>query len=103
MPHAPQAAQHLILTYSHEIDFELCHAALPHGFDFCGLIGSGTKWARFRRRLKDLGHTDAQIDRITSPIGAPDLGKHPQAIAIGVAAQLLRHRAACAAIGDPTK
>lgn len=90
MPRAPGEAAHLILTYSHDIDLKLCDAALRHGFGFCGLIGSATKWARFRSRLSALGHADAQIGRITCPIGDPSLGKHPQAIAVGVTAQLLR-------------
>lgn len=89
VPHAPREAEHLILTYSHEIDLALCHALLSHGFASAGLIGSATKWARFRSRLRDLGHTEAQISRIHCPIGQPELGKHPQAIAVGVAAALL--------------
>ena len=89
MPHAPQDARHLIVTYSHEIDLALCHAALVHGFAACGLVGSDTKWARFRARLGRLGHADARILRIDCPIGMRALGKHPQAIAIGVAARLL--------------
>lgn len=92
MPHAPAQAHHLILTYSHEIDLALCHAALSHGFAGCGLIGSATKWARFQTRLCDLGHPPAQISRIACPIGDPSLGKHPQAIAVGVAARLLSER-----------
>ena len=86
---APHDAHHLILTYSHEIDLALCHAALCRGFASCGLIGSATKWARFRSRLAALGHSPADIARITCPIGDPSLGKHPQAIAIGVAARHL--------------
>ncbi|MBP0483855.1 xanthine dehydrogenase accessory protein XdhC [Sagittula salina] len=89
MAHAPRDAEHLILTYSHAIDFALCNAAITRGFKFCGLIGSDTKWARFSRRLRASGHDDAAISRICCPIGQKDLGKHPQAIAIGVATQLL--------------
>ncbi|TFL20120.1 xanthine dehydrogenase accessory protein XdhC [Jannaschia formosa] len=89
MAHAPDHAEHLILTWSHEVDLALCHAALRHGFAGCGLIGSATKWARFRARLRDLGHSDDAIARIDCPIGDPSLGKHPQAIAVGVAARLL--------------
>ncbi|TMM51553.1 xanthine dehydrogenase accessory protein XdhC [Sulfitobacter sabulilitoris] len=87
--HAPAQAEHLIVTYSHALDLALCHALLGHGFGFAGLIGSATKWARFRNRLRDLGHSDAQIARITCPIGHPELGKHPHIIAIGVAQDLL--------------
>lgn len=92
MAYAPKGASHLILTYSHELDLALCHAALHHRFRFAGVIGSDTKWARFRKRLRDLGHSDAQIQRICCPIGQKDLGKHPQAIAIGVASQLLTQK-----------
>ena len=87
---APATAEHLIVTFSHALDLELCHRLLGHGFASCGLIGSATKWARFRSRLKALGHEADQIARITCPIGNPALGKHPQAIAVGVAADLLR-------------
>lgn len=89
VPLAPGNAEHLILTYSHALDLELCHRLLHHGFGSAGLIGSASKWARFRARLQALGHTDAQIARIACPIGNPALGKHPQAIAVGVAAALL--------------
>ena len=90
MSHAPKQALHLILTYSHALDLDLCHHALRHGFAYCGVIGSDTKWARFRRKLLNLGHSEAEIDRITCPIGQPALGKHPQQIAIGVALELLQ-------------
>ncbi|MCG6560059.1 xanthine dehydrogenase accessory protein XdhC [Ruegeria sp. 1NDH52C] len=90
VPYAPKEAEHLVLTYSHELDLELCNRLLRHDFTFAGLIGSATKWARFRSRLAALGHTPQQIDRITCPIGDPALGKHPACIAIGVAARLLR-------------
>ena len=90
--YAPPLTEHLIVTYSHTLDLELCHRLLARGFVSAGLIGSSTKWARFRGRLRALGHSDAAIGRITCPIGDPGLGKHPQAIAIGVAAGLLAHR-----------
>ena len=88
--HAPAAADHLILTYSHEMDLALCHAVLSHDFRSAGLIGSATKWARFRARLAALGHSHALISRIACPIGDPSLGKHPAAIALGVATAMIR-------------
>ena len=99
---APVAAEHLIVTFSHALDLELCHRLLGHGFARCGLIGSATKWARFRSRLAALGHAPAAIGRIDCPIGNPALGKHPQAIAVGVAAALLdRRQAAGRAVAQP--
>jgi xanthine dehydrogenase accessory factor len=91
---APPQAEHFILTYSHTLDLDLCHRLLAHGFRSLGLIGSATKRARFRSRLAALGHTDAQIARIACPIGDPALGKHPQAIAVSVAAALLSGQSA---------
>jgi xanthine dehydrogenase accessory factor len=92
VPHCPAGAAHLVLTYSHALDLELCHRLLAHGFASLGLIGSQTKWARFRGRLRALGHSDPQIARIRCPIGDPALGKHPQAIAIGVAQDILQQQ-----------
>jgi xanthine dehydrogenase accessory factor len=100
---APQNADHLIMTYSHDIDLALCDALLRVPFGSVGLIGSATKWARFRKRLTAMGHSDAQIMRIACPIGDPALGKHPQAIAVSVAAALIcapAHHATRGATGD---
>jgi len=83
----------LIMTHDHAEDAALCDAVLRHGeFGSIGLIGSPAKWARFRRRLADEGgHDAASIDRITTPIGLPELdGKEPAVIAVSVAAGLLR-------------
>lgn len=98
VPEAPAAAEHLILTYSHALDLDLCHRLLRHGFGRCGLIGSASKRARFRARLAGLGHAPGAIDRIDCPIGDPALGKHPQAIAIGVAAALIAARPGAALV-----
>lgn len=86
---AGQGAEHLVLTFSHALDLEICHALLAYGFGRAGLIGSATKWARFKTRLGALGHSAALVARIDCPIGDPALGKHPQAIAVGVAARFL--------------
>ena len=91
--HAPHDADHLIVTYSHDMDLALCHALLTHDFHTAGLIGSATKWARFKARLTALGHAPAQISRIACPIGDPSLGKHPAAIALGVATAMISGKA----------
>lgn len=83
---APREAHHLIFTYAHDIDLALCAALLERGFVSCGLIGSKTKWARFRKRLRAAG---LDPDRITCPIGDTSRGKRPDAIAAGVVETLL--------------
>ncbi len=89
LKYAPPDAQHLIVTYSHVLDLNLCHGLLTQKAKTIGLIGSQTKWARFQSRLRNLGHSQNKIDLITCPIGDPALGKHPHAIAIGVASALI--------------
>lgn len=91
---APPTAHHLVLTFSHALDLDLCHRLLTRGFASLGLIGSATKWARFRARLAALGHAPEQVARITCPIGRPEFGKHPQAIALGVAVEFLDRKGA---------
>jgi xanthine dehydrogenase accessory factor len=92
----PAGTHVLILTHDHAEDFALCDAALRCAhLGPIGLIGSSVKWTRFRYRLADEGHAPNEIDRITSPIGLPELpGKEPAAIAVSVAADLLRSFAA---------
>jgi xanthine dehydrogenase accessory factor len=96
---APANADHLIMTYSHVFDLELCHQILsqPHGS--VGVIGSGTKWARFSKKLRHLGHKMDAINSVMCPIGDPSLGNEPKAIAIGVAAELIKYNDAQQILG----
>jgi xanthine dehydrogenase accessory factor len=53
-------------------------------FLWAGLIGSKTKFTRFKKKLLSIGHSEEQIDQIECPIGYKKYGKHPQQIALGV-------------------
>src|SRR4051794_21759854 len=88
----PPGTHVLIMTHDHAEDAALCDAALrTPQLGSIGLIGSAGKWARFRRKLAEVGHPSEVIDRINTPIGMPDItGKEPATIAVGVAAELLR-------------
>lgn len=87
----PAGSHVLVLTHDHAEDFALCDAALRCShLSSVGLIGSSAKWQRFRKGLRVEGHTEAEIDRITSPIGLPGVpGKEPATIAVSVAAALI--------------
>jgi xanthine dehydrogenase accessory factor len=95
----PQS-QVLIMSFSHAEDLDVVTAALKrlrqkNDLGFIGLIGSKTKWATFKHRLESRGFTAAEIARITCPIGIEGIaGKEPEVVAVSVAAQLLRLRAA---------
>jgi xanthine dehydrogenase accessory factor len=89
---APTGGFFLVMTHSHAIDLEIVEAVLRRGdFAYLGLIGSGTKRARFERQLRSRGLGDTHLERLTCPIGiAGIVGKAPTVIAVAVAAELLR-------------
>jgi xanthine dehydrogenase accessory factor len=100
---APPGAAFLVLTHRHDLDFELCRAILSRdSFLWAGVIGSATKAASFRGRLLRAGIAPEQIGRLVSPIGIDGIrSKEPAAIAVSVAAQLLRLDASAAALALP--
>jgi xanthine dehydrogenase accessory factor len=87
----PAGSHLLVLTHDHAEDLAICDAALRRpGWGSIGLIGSAAKWARFRLRLQQEGHSAAAVDRIRCPIGMPAIaGKEPAVIAVSVTAELI--------------
>ena len=88
----PAGTHVLIMTHDHAEDAALVDAALRSDhLGSIGLIGSSAKWTRFRKKLLADGHRPEDLDKITTPIGIPELtGKEPATIAIGIAAALLQ-------------
>ena len=78
---AERQADHLIFTYSHDIDLALCAALLKRDVRSIGVSGAETKWARFAKRLRAMGLDPSSI---ICPIGDKTLGKAPAQIANGV-------------------
>jgi xanthine dehydrogenase accessory factor len=89
---APEDAMFIVLTHDHALDYSLCHAILQRDrFAWLGLIGSESKAARFRSRLRKDDIAPALIEKLVCPIGVTGIeSKAPAAIAIAVAAQLLQ-------------
>jgi xanthine dehydrogenase accessory factor len=87
----PALAHVLVMTHSHERDYQVIRAlADRQDLASLGMIGSATKWARFRHRLAEDGLAAERIAAIRCPIGLKGLkGKRPAEIAIGIAAELL--------------
>lgn len=89
---APANCVHLVLTHRHDLDLRIVRAVLQRDdAAFVGMIGSRTKDAKFRHRLRELGQPDRIVDQLQCPIGIGDIaGKEPAVIAISVVAQLLQ-------------
>ena len=83
----------LVMTHDHQLDEDIVSKALSKDcFGYVGLIGSGTKKARFLKRLRGRGFSPTMTDRLICPIGIAGIGsKAPAAIATSAAAQLLIH------------
>lgn len=88
----PPGAHVLVMTHDHIEDLAVVDQSLrTEGIGSIGLIGSTSKWARFQKKLRELGQTDAALDRVTTPIGIPEVtGKQPAVIAVSVAARILQ-------------
>nr|WP_298414474.1 xanthine dehydrogenase accessory protein XdhC [uncultured Halomonas sp.] len=87
----PTKAHALVMTHDHAEDRDLIDALLRHGdCASIGLIGSQSKWASFKRRLRDAGHEQDALDLVRCPIGIPQAkGKRPYEIALAVCTELL--------------
>jgi xanthine dehydrogenase accessory factor len=82
----------LVMTHDHALDYELCREVLRRNdMAWLGLIGSQSKGARFRSRLRRDGFRPEVIERLVCPIGVAGVkSKWPAAIAVAIAAQLLQ-------------
>ncbi len=103
---APPGSFVLVMTHSHQLDLALVGAALAdERFPYVGLIGSGTKRARFEKRLAEAGIAPARVAELVCPIGVGGIkSKAPAVIAAATAAELLiRDESLRAANAEPAK
>lgn len=84
----PEKAYHLVMTYSHDLDFEICRQLLVNQVrGVVALIGSKSKRASFISRLRRL---DLDPTPINCPVGVVGIrGKEPSVIAVSVVAEFL--------------
>jgi xanthine dehydrogenase accessory factor len=79
-----------VMTHSHEMDQEIIEEVTKRQARYIGLIGSDSKWRRFKSQLETKGHPSKLLNRVKCPIGLPIGGKAPQELAISVASELLK-------------
>lgn len=96
---AQAAAGHLdgrtvlcVLTHEPKFDVPLLEVALRLPVGYVGAMGSRRTHEDRLARLREVGLTDAELARLSSPIGL-DLGaRTPEETAVSIAAELVRHR-----------
>ena len=83
----------VIVTRGHTGDEACLRQVLRSPACFIAMIGSRSKWANIRARLRTEGFTEEQLARVHCPAGL-DIGSiTPEEIALSVAAQLVQERA----------
>ncbi|MGV6846401.1 MAG: xanthine dehydrogenase accessory protein XdhC [Lutibacter sp.] len=79
----------VIMTHSHQLDFEITALAIEQNPHYIGLIGSQSKKNKFHLKLIDELNLKNGLNNVHCPIGLNLGGNSPQEIAISVAAELL--------------
>lgn len=83
-----------VMTRGHAYDTAVQAQILRQKPAYVGVIGSRAKAAGVRKRLlEEFGLTEAEVNRITTPIGLAIQAETPAEIAISIAAQLIQVRA----------
>jgi xanthine dehydrogenase accessory factor len=83
----------LIFTHDPKLDVPAVQAALGTGAGYIGALGSRNTTADRNRRLRDVGVTDAEIDRIFAPCGLDIGASTVEETAVAVLAEIIAHRA----------
>ena len=91
IPDLPDSSYCLVITYSHQIDFEICEKMITqNNFSYLGMIGSEIKGKKFRDRFHQKNYSEEVIDKFICPIGDKQkFLKSPAAIAVTIAMDLI--------------
>jgi xanthine dehydrogenase accessory factor len=93
----------VVVTRDHAIDQRLMEALLPRPRAYLGLIGSKRKIAMFKERTAARGIPASSWSDVHAPIGLDIGADTPEEIAVAIAAELVRVRAARRARGEVTR
>jgi xanthine dehydrogenase accessory factor len=83
----------LIFTHDPKLDVPAVQAALTTGAGYIGALGSRNTTADRNRRLRDVGVTDEEIERVFAPCGLDIGASTVEETAVAVLAEIIAHRA----------
>ena len=78
------------ITHSEQIDDTAVAAALDSGCYYVGVLGSTRTFAGRMERLKTMGYSDEQLERVHGPIGLDIGARTPEEIALAIAGQMVQ-------------
>jgi xanthine dehydrogenase accessory factor len=82
----------VMLSHDPKIDEPALELALPSSAFYVGALGSKKTQANRRERLKELGLSDAHIDRLHGPVGLSIGADTPDEIALSIMAEIVASR-----------
>lgn len=88
-----------VMTRGHKDDTLVQSHILKTPACYIGVIGSRKKTAGVFARLREMGFTDGDLERITTPIGLDIKAETPAEIAVSITAQLILRRAELSSMG----
>ncbi len=83
----------VVVTSGHQHDFEVEEQLLRRDLAYVGVVGSRKKTAAVNARLRAAGISEAQIEKVRTPIGLNIGAVTPQEIAVSIAAEMIAVRA----------
>ncbi|MDD3168332.1 MAG: XdhC/CoxI family protein [Eubacteriales bacterium] len=83
----------VIVTRGHSADYDVLKQTLKRKTAYIGMIGSRNKVAEIYRMLREDGFSQAELDRVYSPIGTSIFAETPEEIAISIAGEMIKVRA----------
>ena len=84
----------IMVTRNVPLDLELLPTVIATPARYIGLMGSERRWAKTRAKLVEGGASEADLERIHSPIGVEINAETPEEIAVSILAEVIGDRRA---------
>jgi len=87
----PANSYFIVMSHQHPLDFALTEAILKRGdAAYVGLIGSDTKWQRFKLRFEHRQYSPDFYQPVRCPMGLSEVpGKLPIEVAVSIAGEII--------------
>jgi len=82
----------VVVTRNVEVDIQNLPHLLATDVGRVGVMGSRRRWDTTKKSLLDAGVSEADLERVTSPIGMDIGAETPEEIAVSILAQVVDHR-----------
>ncbi len=83
----------VMTTRNVSLDVEILPPLLASPAPFIGIMGSTRRWEITRQKLADAGQSEANLNRVHSPIGIDVQAETPTEIAVSILAEVIQHLA----------